>query len=178
VINTHLHADHCGGNTRRQGEGLKPTFPNAQYLVQRLEWADAIAPNERTRATYLLENYRPLEESGQLKLINGNTRVTSEVRTAVTRGHTRAHQVVILESGGETVLFIADMASLHYHLERLAWVPAYDLEPMESIETKRYWQQWVVERDALIIFQHDTQIPFGRLKPDGVNFKVEPVIIE
>ena len=178
VINTHLHADHCGGNTRRQGEGLKPTFPNAQYLVQRLEWADAIAPNERTRATYLPENYRPLEESSQLKLINGNTRVTSEVRTAVTRGHTRAHQVVILESGGETVLFIADMASLHYHLERLAWVPAYDLEPMESIETKRYWQQWAVERDALIIFQHDTQMPFGRLRVDGVNFKVEPVIIE
>jgi hypothetical protein len=70
------------------------------------------------------------------------------------------------------------MASLHYHLERLAWVPAYDLEPMESIETKRYWQQWAVERDALIIFQHDTQIPFGRLKVDGVNFKVELVTIE
>jgi hypothetical protein len=86
--------------------------------------------------------------------------------------------VIILESGGETALFVADMVSLHYHLERLAWVPAYDLEPMESIETKRYWQQWLIERDALIIFQHDTQIPFGRLRPDGVNFKVEPAAIE
>ncbi|MBE7551177.1 MAG: MBL fold metallo-hydrolase [Anaerolineales bacterium] len=178
VLNTHLHGDHCGGNTIRQGERLMPTFPRAQYWVQRLEWADAIAPNERTRATYLPENYRPLEETGQLQLINGATRITGEVRTAITRGHTRAHQVVILESGGETALFVADMASLHYHLERLAWVPAYDLEPMESIETKRYWQQWALERDALIIFQHDTQIPFGRLKPDGVNFKVEPVLVD
>lgn len=176
VLNTHLHADHCGGNTIRQRERLIPAFPRAQYWVQRLEWADAIAPNERTRATYLPENYRPLEEAGQLQLINGATRITGEVRTAITRGHTRAHQVVILESGGETALFVADMASLHYHLERLAWVPAYDLEPMESIETKRYWQQWAMERDALIIFQHDTQIPFGRLKPDGVNFRVEPVL--
>jgi glyoxylase-like metal-dependent hydrolase (beta-lactamase superfamily II) len=177
VINTHLHADHCGGNTRRQGDRLVPTFPRAQYLVQRLEWADAIAPNERTRATYLPDNYRPLEESGQLKLINGPTRITGEVRTEVTRGHTRAHQVVILESGGKTALFVADMVSLYYHFERLAWVPAYDLEPMESIETKRYWQQWVTDRDALIIFQHDTQIPFGRLRRDGANFKVEPVLI-
>lgn len=178
VLNTHLHADHCGGNTIRQGERLLPTFPRAKYWVQRLEWADAIAPNERTRATYLPENFRPLEEAGQLQLINGATRITGEVRTAITRGHTRAHQVVILESGGETALFVADMASLHYHLERLAWVPAYDLEPMESIETKRYWQQWAVERDALIIFQHDTQIPFGKLRADGVNFRAESVLVD
>ena len=177
VINTHLHADHCGGNTIKQGESLVPTFPNAQYLIQRLEWADAIAPNERTRATYLPENYVPLQGSGQLKLINGPTRVTGEVRTAIARGHTRAHQVVIVESGRETALFVADMTSLHYHFERLAWVTSYDVEPLESIETKRYWQQWAVERDALIIFQHDTQIPFGKLSPDGANFKVKPVLV-
>ncbi|MBI1878807.1 MAG: MBL fold metallo-hydrolase [Chloroflexi bacterium] len=178
VVNTHLHSDHCSGNTIRRGDRLVPAFPNAQYLVQRLEWADAIAPNERTRATYLPENYRPLEESGHLKLIDGPTRITGEVRTEVTRGNTRAYQVVILESGEETAVFVADMVSLHYHLERLAWVPAYDLEPMEAIETKRYWQQWMVERDALIIFQHDTQIPFGRLRPDGANFRVEPILID
>jgi glyoxylase-like metal-dependent hydrolase (beta-lactamase superfamily II) len=175
VINTHLHADHAGGNTRRQGETLGPVFPQARYLVQRLEWADAIAPNERTRATYLPDNYLSLQASGHLQLIDGNTRVTGEVSTAIARGHTRAHQVVILESKGQTALFMADLASLHYHLERLAWVPAYDLEPMESIETKRYWQQWLVEREALIIFQHNVQIPVGRLRRDGKNFKVEPV---
>lgn len=178
VLNTHLHGDHCGGNTIRQGERLLPTFPRAQYWIQRLEWADAVTPNERTRATYLPENYRPLEETGQLRLINGATRLTGEVRTAITRGHTRAHQVVILESGEATALFVADMASLHYHLERLAWVPAYDLEPMESIETKRYWQQWAVEKDALLIFQHDTQIPLGKLRADGASFRVEPVPAE
>jgi glyoxylase-like metal-dependent hydrolase (beta-lactamase superfamily II) len=177
VINTHLHADHCGGNTRHEGDQIVPTFPNATYLVQRLEWADAVMPNERTRATYLPENYLPLQESGQLKIINGNTRVTSHVRTVITRGHTRAHQVVILESKGESALFVADMATLHYHLERLAWVTGYDLEPLESIETKRTWQQWAVDRDALIIFQHDTQVPIGKLRPDGRRFKVEPISI-
>jgi glyoxylase-like metal-dependent hydrolase (beta-lactamase superfamily II) len=178
VINTHLHADHCGGNTVWRDHQLVPTFPNARYLIQRLEWADAIAPNERTRATYLPENYLPLQAAGQLELINGSTRVTGDVRTAIARGHTRAHQVIILESGGHSALFVADMATLHYHLERLAWVTAYDVEPLESIETKRYWQQWAVERDTLLLFQHDMQIPTGRLRRDGANFKVEPVKVE
>lgn len=175
VINTHLHLDHCGGNTRLERDQLVPTFPRARYLVQRLEWADAIAPNERTQATYVPENYAPLQASGHLELLNGNSRITGEVRTAVTRGHTRAHQVVILESQGETALFVADMTTLHYHFERLAWVTGYDVEPLESIETKRYWQQWAIEREALIIFQHDLEISRGKLRPAGRHFKVEPV---
>ncbi|RME99927.1 MAG: MBL fold metallo-hydrolase, partial [Chloroflexi bacterium] len=128
VINTHLHSDHCGGNTRLENGNPVPTFPNAQYVVQRLEWADAIAPNERTRATYLPDNYAPLHQSGQLRLISGNTVITPQVRTAVTRGHTRAHQVVILEDGNQTAVFVADMSTLHYHLQRLAWVTGYDVE--------------------------------------------------
>lgn len=177
VINTHLHSDHCGGNTIRQGDKLLPTFPNAQYLIQRLEWADAIMPNERTRATYFPENYQPLLDSGHVKIIRGDTQATSHVRTAIARGHTRAHQIIILESAGETALFAADMVSLHQHFERLAWVPSYDVEPLESIETKRFWQQWAVERDALILFQHDTTMPAGKLRRDGRRFKMEPVAI-
>lgn len=177
VINTHLHLDHCGGNTIIREEKVVPTFPNAQYLIQRLEWSEAIAPNERTQATYFPENYQPLLETGQMEIINGPTQVTADVRTAITRGHTRAHQVVVLESNGETALFIGDMATLHYHLERLAWVTGFDVEPLESIETKRYWQQWAVEKDALLIFQHDIQIPIGKLRPDGKRFKVEPVSV-
>ena len=178
VVNTHLHADHCGGNTKLDQERLVPTYPKAQFIIQRLEWADAIAPNERTRATYLADNYVPLQETGQLRLISGGVRVTNEVRTAITRGHTRAHQVIILESQGLTAIFVADMTTLHYHLQRLAWVTAYDVEPLESIETKRRWQQWVIDKDALIIFQHDTQIPAGKLRPDGRHFRVEPIVVD
>ncbi|HMQ50900.1 MAG TPA: MBL fold metallo-hydrolase [Anaerolineae bacterium] len=175
VINTHLHGDHCGGNTLLVDDQLLPAFPNAQYYVQRLEYADAITPNERTRATYFPDNYTPLYATGQLTLLNGHTTITNEVRTAVTRGHTRAHQIVILESGDESAIFVADLATLHYQFQRLAWVTSYDVEPLESIETKRFWQQWAVAHNALIIFQHDTQVTTGRLQPDKRNFKVVPV---
>lgn len=182
VINTHLHGDHCGGNTMLGPSGeLQPTFPNATYLVQRLELADATYPNERTRATYLAENFLPLVElgaerdgAGRVRLLYGDTRITPEVRVQVTPGHTRSHQVVIVESEGETAIFLAD-AGYVANLERLAWVPAFDVEPLQSIETKRALRDWAWRRDALLFFQHDMVIPAGRLRLEGESWRVEAV---
>lgn len=177
VVDTHLHADHCGGNTMLHPEtgAVVPTFPNAEYWIQRLEWADAMYPNERTRATYLLDNYRPLADTGQLKLINGDTPVATGVSTVITRGHTRAHQSVLIESAGETGLFVADMASLSYHFERTAWVTAYDVEPLENIETKRRWQNWAADTNATILFQHDPHVRAAKLQRAGRHFKLTPL---
>ena len=175
VINTHLHSDHCSGNTRRVGDLVLPSFPRAQYVIQRTEWEDATSPNERTRATYLPENYEPLARGRQLSIVDGPARITGDVRTAVARGHTRGHQVVVLESRGEAAIFLGDLATLHYHFERLAWVTAYDVEPLMSIEAKRFWQRWALDRDALLIFQHDAQLCVGKLVPDGRHHKVVPI---
>lgn len=164
VINTHLHGDHCGGNTHLVDGEPVPTFPKAEYWVQRLEYADAAFPNERTRNTYFPENFQPLLESGQLRLLNGETQVAPGMRCVVTRGHTRAHQSIVFEAGDEHALFTADMATYAVHFERLAWVTAYDVEPMENIETKREWRRWAVEGDALLIFPHDPDTPVARLR--------------
>jgi glyoxylase-like metal-dependent hydrolase (beta-lactamase superfamily II) len=182
VINTHLHGDHCGGNTLLGPDGqLLPTFPNATYLMQRLELADASFPNERTCGTYFAENFLPLVDlcaeqdgAGRARLLNGDTQVTSEVRVQVTPGHTRSHQVVIVESAGETAIFLGD-AGYGANLERLAWVPAFDVEPLQSIETKRALRDWAWRRDALLFFQHDIAVPAGRLRVEGENWRVEVV---
>jgi len=159
VINTHLHADHCAGNTRfAPGGEVAATFPNAEYVVQRREFEDARQPNERTRGTYFADNYAPLVERGQLRLLDGDTALLPGVRTVVTPGHTPGHQSVLFEGGGQSALFVADMASYAVHFERLAWMTAYDVEPLVTLETKRRWQQWALESGGLLIFQHDTQI--------------------
>jgi glyoxylase-like metal-dependent hydrolase (beta-lactamase superfamily II) len=181
VICTHLHADHCGGNTRFDDKGeLVPTFPRATYFVQRLELADATYPNERTRATYLRENFYPLEKAGQLRVLEGNTRLSDAVRVIVTPGHTRAHQCVVIESEGQTAVFLGDLASWPIHMERLSWVPAYDVEPLVSIETKRNLARWSIEKHALLIFEHHTKIKSGYLheteRPD--RFRLEPIDID
>ncbi len=175
VINTHLHSDHCGGNTLIRGGEIVPTFPKAEYWIQRLELADASFPNERTKATYLQENFLPLKEKGQLRLLYGDTWVTSEVRCIVTRGHTRAHQSVVIESGGKTAIYLGDLAPWAVNIERLAWVPAYDIEPLETIETKRRIRQWALRRGALLIFEHDPRVPMGYLREREGKYLVTPL---
>ena len=173
VINTHLHSDHCGGNTCLRGGTLEPTFPKAEYWIQRREWAQACYPNERTAHVYLAENLVPVRESDQLKLLSGDARVTGEVRCVVTRGHTQAHQSVIIESGGETAVLVGDLAPTAVHMERLGWIPAYDTEPLETLETKRAMRNWALERHALLIIEHDVHMPMGYLVLDRGHFRVQ-----
>jgi glyoxylase-like metal-dependent hydrolase (beta-lactamase superfamily II) len=176
VILTHLHADHCGGSTRVLGGQLAPTFPHAQYWVQQREWDDAHHPNERTRATYLRANFDPLEASGQLCLLKGDAPIARGIRVAVAPGHTAGMQVIVVEppGSGQAVVFLSDLAFFRWQLERLAWVSAYDLDPMTTIESKRRWQRWLIERQAIIVFQHDPLAPVGRLVEQNGRYTVIP----
>ena len=176
VVLTHLHMDHCGTSTRILDGQLMPTFPRAQYWVQRREWEDAHHPNERTRATYLSANLNPIEASGQLCLLNGDANITRGVRVAVAPGHTAGMQAIVVEppGSGQVVVFLSDLAFFRWHLERLAWVSAYDLDPMTTIETKRRWQRWLAERQAIIVFQHDPQVAEGRLVEQHGLYTVIP----
>jgi glyoxylase-like metal-dependent hydrolase (beta-lactamase superfamily II) len=172
VINTHLHADHCGGDTRRDAGRIIASFPRAEYWVQKREYSDALSANERTRSAYLPENLQGLE---RLRLLDGETFVTDEIKCVVTRGHTCAHQSVLIESRGQRGFYVGDMAGRAVYLEKLAWIPAYDVEPLETLETKRRVRDWAVEDDVLLIFEHDPTMVCGRMKKDGESWRVEKV---
>jgi glyoxylase-like metal-dependent hydrolase (beta-lactamase superfamily II) len=178
VIDTHLHSDHCGGNTALDGEKIFPTFPNAEYWVQRMEFADAFNPDARTRGTYLPENFVPLWKEDKLKLLHGDTSFTSQVRTVVTRGHTRGHQSILLEDGeNPPVFFVSDLSSYSIHFARTSWVTAYDVEPLETIRTKEHWQKWTLENNATLVFQHDSYTRTGKLiLNDRGRYEIEPLV--
>ncbi len=177
VIDTHLHGDHCGGNTQLDDDGrVVPVFPNAEYVVQRREYQDASQPNERTRATYLAPNFQPLIESGQMRLLDGETEFAPGICGVLTPGHTPGHMSVRLESGGQQAAFVCDLASYAVHFERLAWMTAYDVEPLITLETKRQWQSWALGTHALLIFPHDPLRPMGYYVADADGKRrIEPV---
>ncbi len=177
VIDTHLHADHAAGSTRYGENGdILPVFPNAEYVVQRREYEDAMRPNERTRATYIAENFAPLVESGQMRLLDGDTDLAPGVRGVVTRGHTPGHMSVIFESDGQTAAFVCDLASYAVHFERLGWMTGYDVEPLETLETKRRWQPWALETNAVLYFPHEPFRPVGRFTLDKQGKpRIEPI---
>jgi glyoxylase-like metal-dependent hydrolase (beta-lactamase superfamily II) len=164
VINTHLHADHCGWNTRQIEDGrVVPTFPRARYLIQRGEWEAAIHPNERTRATYLADNLLPLEEVGVLELIDGERTVTPEITVLPARGHTEDHASVVLSSGGETAIYIGDMVQHQVQLERTAWVSSFDILPLVSMETKKRIIERAIREQAIVISVHCPFPGIGRM---------------
>ncbi len=183
VLMTHLHGDHAGGCTHWSDPGdpdseAVPSFPNARYLVQRLEMADASFPNERTRGTYFPQNWEPLRRSGQLEIVDGDQDLAAGVRTVTVPGHTDSIQAVWVEDAGHSLLFLGDACSWAAHLDRLAWVPSFDLDPMRSIEGKRALRQQALEKNALLVFQHDGQIVTGRLIEGARGPAVESEISE
>jgi glyoxylase-like metal-dependent hydrolase (beta-lactamase superfamily II) len=174
VVNTHLHADHAGGNTRVVDGRPVPTFPAATYVVQRVEWGEAVTPNLRTRATYLPENLQPVAD--RLRLLDGDTRLTPHVRVVVTRGHTASHQSVVVEPpGASPIVFLGDVAPRPVHLERVPWVPSVDVLPLDSLTTKASLARWLAETGGLAVLDHEPDVPVGRLVGDGERFSWVPV---
>ena len=167
LISTHLHFDHAGGNTFRDESGeVHPTFPRARYFVQRGEYEFATHANERTAGSYFDYNYVPTMQSGQLELLEGQTEIADGVGVILTPGHTPYHQSVVIRSGGETAIFLADLIPTHAHLP-LPWIMGYDVEPLVTLESKRGILARIVQEDWTAIFEHDARIPWGRVQFDG-----------
>ncbi len=168
VANTHLHADHCGWNTVLRGEEVVPTFPNARYFIQKNEWETALQPNERTKGTYFADNFEPLGRTGQLELVDGDREIAPGVHFLAAPGHTADHAMIVLASGGETAIYTGDLAQHAVQLERLAWISAFDVLPLVSLETKRQFAARAIREHALIISAHAVFPGAGRLtEQDG-----------
>jgi glyoxylase-like metal-dependent hydrolase (beta-lactamase superfamily II) len=164
AVASHLHFDHVGGFTVRTSDGrLAPRFPRARYVAHRREWEDAIHPHERSRASYLPENLLPLEEAGVLTLVDDEAEIVPGVRYRHSGGHTAHHQVVMIESGGATAVFAADMYPTSAHVPD-SWLMGYDLYPMDTLTFKRRFAREAIEREYLIFFEHDPSMAAGILR--------------
>jgi methylmalonyl-CoA epimerase len=171
VLATHLHFDHAGGFTERAPDGsVRPRFPHAQYVVRRGEFDDAMAPNERTKGSYFLENYKPLADHHVLQLVDEDATIMPGVRVRRTGGHTMHHQMVLIESAGRTAVFAADLLPTSAHLPEV-WIMGYDLFPLDTLNFKRAFLREAIEREYLIIFEHDPDIAAGYIRErDGKRY--------
>ena len=160
VINTHLHFDHCGWNTVRQDGKIAPTFPRAKYYAPEGEWQYARHPSERDAISFISENYDPLVESGQMTLLKGGEEIVPGISVKTFPGHTAHMQAVIVRSGGLTACYISDLIPTSAHID-LTWGMAFDLYPLQTIESrKQYYAEAIPER-WLTVFTHDPVTPWG-----------------
>ncbi len=168
VVLTHLHFDHVGGCTRYNHQHmLEAVFPKATHLVQRQDWQEATAVNERTRSAYLPEDFLPLEESKQLELLDGDAELLPGLWVRRTGGHTAGHQIVYIESDGEKAACLGDVLPTAHQLP-VNYMTAYDLYPLETLDAKRHWLARAEAENWLIILSHGTEQKAGRLtRQDG-----------
>jgi len=162
VINTHLHWDHCGGNTILRGDSAKPAFPGARYYAARGEWEHAHERLARDGVSYIDANYDPLVESGQMTLLGGDFEIVPGVWMRRAPGHTRDMMVVTAESRGQTFCFLSDLLPMTHHV-RPTWVTAFDLYPLQSTESKIQWLGAAANGGWICGFSHDTETAFARI---------------
>jgi glyoxylase-like metal-dependent hydrolase (beta-lactamase superfamily II) len=166
VLLTHLHFDHCGWNTREANGRMVPTFPNARYWLQEGEVEHARRPNERDRASYFPDNWEPLFAAGVAELFGDEAEPIPGVRAVRTPGHNADMCIVLLDGGeGGQAVYWADLVPMAAHVP-YPWIMGYDLYPMTTLENKKLWLPRAVAGNWLCIFEHDPDIPFGRLVED------------
>jgi glyoxylase-like metal-dependent hydrolase (beta-lactamase superfamily II) len=162
VINSHLHWDHCSGNTTLGRDGRPaPTFPRAQYYTGRMEWEHA-HEGQRDAVSYIGANYDPLVESGRMTLVEDGHAVVPGVHMRIAPGHNRSMMAITAESRGQTFCFLADLVPTAAHIQP-AWVAAFDLYPLEAIESKTRWLTAAAEGNWLCAFGHDPELAFARI---------------
>ena len=171
VINTHLHFDHCGWNTHYKDGKAEPVFPNATYYAQQGEVDHAHEQHERDRVSYLTDNYDPLVQSGQMRLLRGNAEIAPGLSVEVYPGHTRNLQAVTLRAGDQTVCYISDLIPTSHHLDP-TWVMGYDLYPLESINNRHRFYKRAIPEKWLVVFTHDHEVPWAYVE---IGEKGKPV---
>jgi len=174
VLLSHLHTDHAGGAVTETGGRLIPRFPKARYVVQKVEWNDAMHPDERTSPVYKVEMLKVLADAGQIDLIDGDVELLPGVRLIKTGGHTAGHQGMEFSSGGKTVVYYADIIPFTHHL-KVPYVASVDLFPRDTMKVKRQLVTRALAGEIIIAFDHDVDIPIGTVHDEEMRVVVKPV---
>jgi glyoxylase-like metal-dependent hydrolase (beta-lactamase superfamily II) len=168
VINTHLHFDHCGWNTVRKNGQVVATFPKAKYYVQEGEWRHGREQHIRDSISYISDNYDPLVKSGQMELLRGDREIVPGISVTVFPGHTFHMQAVVVTSAGKTACYISDLIPTVAHID-LTWVMAFDLSPLDTIDSRERYYAQALPENWLTVFTHGADLPWAHIKKDGAG---------
>jgi glyoxylase-like metal-dependent hydrolase (beta-lactamase superfamily II) len=183
VVTTHLHFDHAGGLTTWDGrdpkemvaEGISPrvVFPNAEIVVQRQEWDDALADRSTMTRTYLRTHLDPIAD--RVRLIDGAQEVLPGIRVRPLVGHTWGMQGIFIESAEGTVVFPGDLLPTVHHTHASS-SPAYDMLPFETMQTKTAFLPEAVQEDWILVLDHEPDTPVGRIsRTERGGYEVVPI---
>ncbi len=162
VILTHLHFDHCGGATQAGENGRETAFPNATYHVQQDHWDWAMQKNPKEAGSFRTHTFAPIDEGGQLQLVDGEREILPGMDALLVNGHTHSQQMVKITGSDQTLVFTADLLPTQHHLAD-AWTMAYDIRPLISIDEKNMFLERAVDAEWNLFFEHDPDAEIASL---------------
>ncbi len=174
IICSHAHFDHIWGNTDAAG---RPAFPNATYYLGRAEYEAATAPDHEAAwgedAPRFRQNLQGIRD--HYTLVEPDAEILPGIRTLAAPGHTAGQVALLIQSGGEEMLYVGDVVHHPIHLEHPDWYYAYDALPEQVAPTRRRLFTWAAERNALVFAPHLPPAGVGRVMPEGEGWRWEPL---
>lgn len=172
VILTHLHFDHTGGSTIRNNGKLEPAFPNAVYYVQKQNYQWAVNPSERDSASYIKENFVPLNDAGVLMQIEGEKNLDDEIELIIVNGHTFGQQLLKISDSENTILYCCDLFPTTSHIP-LPYVMGYDLQPLVTVEEKKKVLKSALDEDWKLFFEHDFETTYATVNSTDKGIRIK-----
>lgn len=173
VVCTHMHVDHVGWNTMRQGDAWVPTFPRARYLFAQAEFDHWDAFDEDNQRQIMADSVQPVIDAGLAEFVALDHRISDELRLIPTLGHTPGHVSVMINSGGQRAAITGDMSHHPCQMPHPDWSPAFDSDPREAAATRaRMFGEWA-DREVLVIGTHYAGPTAGHVRREGDAFRFE-----
>lgn len=179
VVLTHLHIDHVGWNTRFDGEKWVPTFPNAQYVMSRVE-RDAYDPargaKEKPEGANLpfIDSVQPILDSGQARLVDGNETLFPGVDLVPIPGHSPGMIAVRVRSRGEEALFAGDIAHQPIQIAMPDWSTKFCADAKMAAASRRRILNHCADTGSLLLPVHFGWPYCGRIARRGKGFAFLP----
>ncbi|SFH06364.1 MBL fold metallo-hydrolase [Pedobacter insulae] len=172
VFCSHLHFDHVGWNTYKQGGKWLPTFPNAKYHFAKGEYDywknesdnDPMKPIEDTS---FKESVDPIVEAGLVNFIDVNTDLGDGFQVISTPGHTKSHVSLLVDAGKEKFILGGDMSHHQCQLANPDWAQTMDYDQKQSSETRRKVLTELNGTSTLFTCTHYTSPSFGKITKDA-----------
>ena len=176
IINTHLHFDHAGGNTKIDDGSIVPTFPNAKYWVTKEHWQLANHPSQKDSGSFIEHDWKVLAENGMIETVNGNEPFIKGIDSYITQGHTAGLLHPMISDGTKTLFYGADIFPLAAHIS-IPWVMAYDVQPVVTMKEKEILLPKMQDEEWILFLEHDPNIQACTVHQDGKHFKMNESVL-
>jgi glyoxylase-like metal-dependent hydrolase (beta-lactamase superfamily II) len=172
VLCTHLHVDHVGWNTMLAEGRWVPTFPNARYIMGRLEF-DHWTHSERPDMRHIIgDSVKPVFDAGLVDLVEMDAVLDDEISLRPTVGHTPGHVSVRIRSKGEEALITGDFMHHPVQIAHPEWASAADSDPERGIATRQAMFAELAGSNVLVIGTHFAGATAGRIVRDGDAYRL------